>query len=123
MPPDFFARFPLREMSWRKVLGASALQSSRDTICAHVDIEELVPPADQVFAALEATPLSAVRVLLMGQDPYPTRGDAHGLSFSVAHGRPPRSLQNIFGKFNGTVAVHCVKMQTFLTGPLRVFCC
>ncbi|MFV0285912.1 MAG: uracil-DNA glycosylase, partial [Demequina sp.] len=43
-----------------------------------------------------ATPLSDVRVLIVGQDPYPTPGDAVGLSFSVAAGhRPPPSLRNI----------------------------
>ncbi len=42
-------------------------------------------------------PLEDVRVLIVGQDPYPTPGHAMGLSFSVAPGvRPPRSLENIF---------------------------
>lgn len=41
-------------------------------------------------------PLADVRVLIVGQDPYPTPGDAMGLSFSVPRGRPmPRSLSNI----------------------------
>ncbi len=41
-------------------------------------------------------PLAAVRVLIVGQDPYPTPGDPMGLSFSVSRGRPmPRSLSNI----------------------------
>jgi uracil-DNA glycosylase len=41
-------------------------------------------------------PLGDVRVLIVGQDPYPTPGDAMGLSFSVSRGRPmPRSLSNI----------------------------
>ncbi|NYI40556.1 uracil-DNA glycosylase [Demequina lutea] len=41
-------------------------------------------------------PLADVRVLIVGQDPYPTPGDAMGLSFSVSPGRPmPRSLSNI----------------------------
>lgn len=43
-----------------------------------------------------ATPMAAARVLIVGQDPYPTPGDAVGLSFSVAAGHPmPRSLRNI----------------------------
>lgn len=43
-----------------------------------------------------ARPLADVRVLIVGQDPYPTPGDAMGLSFSVSRGRPmPRSLSNI----------------------------
>ena len=55
------------------------------------------PPADQVFAALEATPYEEVKVFLLGQDPYHGEGQAHGLSFSVLPGNTkPPSLINIF---------------------------
>lgn len=55
------------------------------------------PPPEQVFVALQLTPLSAVRVVILGQDPYPTPGHADGLAFSVRDGiAPPRSLRNIF---------------------------
>src|SRR4051812_32933864 len=55
------------------------------------------PPADRVFAALERTPLEKVKVVLLGQDPYPTGGNATGLSFSVPPGkRIPPSLKNMF---------------------------
>jgi len=52
-------------------------------------------------------PLAAVRVLVVGQDPYPTPGHAVGLSFSVApHVRPlPRSLQNIFAELEQDLGV------------------
>lgn len=55
------------------------------------------PPRDQIFRALELTPREAVRVVLIGQDPYHGPGQAHGLAFSVAPGvaRPP-SLRNLF---------------------------
>lgn len=55
-----------------------------------------LPPAERVFAAFQL-PFDDVRVLIVGQDPYPTPGHAVGLSFSVApEVRPlPRSLQNI----------------------------
>ncbi len=58
-----------------------------------------LPPGPVVLRAF-ARPLSAVRVLVVGQDPYPTPGHAVGLSFSVApETRPvPRSLQNIFAE-------------------------
>ena len=47
--------------------------------------------------ALELTPLAAVRVVVLGQDPYHGAGQAHGLAFSVPDGvRPPPSLRNIF---------------------------
>jgi uracil-DNA glycosylase len=56
-----------------------------------------LPPGDRVLRAFEQ-PLDEVRVLVVGQDPYPTPGHAVGLSFSVApEVRPlPRSLQNIY---------------------------
>lgn len=54
-----------------------------------------LPSSSHIFRAFER-PMATARVLLVGQDPYPTPGDAVGLSFSVAPGRPlPRSLANI----------------------------
>ncbi|AXI46160.1 uracil-DNA glycosylase [Sulfitobacter sp. SK012] len=65
---------------------------------AHLDDKAFLPPQDQVFAALARTPPHKVRVVILGQDPYPTPGHAHGFSFSAdANTKPlPRSLSNIF---------------------------
>jgi uracil-DNA glycosylase len=59
-----------------------------------------LPAGDRVLRAFER-PLAAVRVLIVGQDPYPTPGHAVGLSFSVApEVRPiPKSLVNIFREY------------------------
>lgn len=56
------------------------------------------PPSDDIFNALHFTPLSEVKVLLLGQDPYHNVNQAHGLSFSVLETQPeiPPSLQNIY---------------------------
>ncbi|MFN8509572.1 MAG: uracil-DNA glycosylase [Deinococcaceae bacterium] len=55
------------------------------------------PPEEKVFSALEMTPPEAVRVVILGQDPYHGPGQAHGLSFSVPEGVAlPPSLKNIF---------------------------
>ena len=57
----------------------------------------VLPAPEDVFNALRLTPLDGVRVVILGQDPYPTPGDAHGLAFSyVGGGRLPASLVNIF---------------------------
>lgn len=57
----------------------------------------IFPPAAQIFAAFDATPFDAVKVVILGQDPYHGAGQAHGLSFSVPPGeRIPPSLDNIF---------------------------
>lgn len=54
------------------------------------------PPHDQVFAALHLTPYAETRAMILGQDPYHGRGQAHGLCFSVQPGvRVPPSLINI----------------------------
>lgn len=55
------------------------------------------PAGGHIFHAFEATPFDKVKVVILGQDPYHGRGQAHGLSFSVQDGqRTPPSLQNIF---------------------------
>jgi uracil-DNA glycosylase len=62
------------------------------------------PPVDQVFAAFRLTPVEAVRVVLLGQDPYHRAGQAHGLAFSVQPGvKPPPSLANIYKELNADV--------------------
>ena len=59
---------------------------------------KLVYPANaDIFTAFNLTPFTAVKVVILGQDPYHGPNQAHGLSFSVRHGiSPPPSLQNIF---------------------------
>jgi len=57
----------------------------------------IYPPGPRIFAAFEATPFDAVKVVLLGQDPYHGPGQAHGLCFSVPPGVPvPPSLDNMF---------------------------
>lgn len=57
----------------------------------------IYPPGPRIFAALDATPFDAVRVVILGQDPYHGAGQAHGLCFSVPPGvAVPPSLENIF---------------------------
>lgn len=58
----------------------------------------IYPPAQDIFNAFHFTPLSKVKVLLLGQDPYHNEHQAHGLSFSVLPDQKdiPPSLQNIY---------------------------
>jgi uracil-DNA glycosylase len=57
----------------------------------------IYPEGKNIFNALNTTPLSKVKVVILGQDPYHGPGQAHGLCFSVQRGvPPPPSLQNIF---------------------------
>lgn len=55
------------------------------------------PSKENIFRAFELTPLERVKVVILGQDPYPTPGNANGLAFSVNKGQKlPMSLRNIF---------------------------
>ncbi len=58
----------------------------------------IYPPSEQIFTALHLTPLSEIKVLILGQDPYHNENQAHGLSFSVLPTQKniPPSLQNIY---------------------------
>ena len=59
------------------------------------------PPYENIFNAFKLTPLNEVNVVILGQDPYHEKGQAHGLAFSTPPGRPiPRSLKNIFKEIN-----------------------
>ena len=64
------------------------------------------PPGPEMFSALNLTPLHAVRVVVLGQDPYHGPNQAHGLSFSVQRGVPiPPSLRNIFKELHQDLGV------------------
>ena len=77
----------------------------RITAVLDADPRDVLPPRHQVFAALERTPPEATRVVILGQDPYPTPGHAHGLAFSAeADVHPlPRSLGNIFKELEADI--------------------
>lgn len=87
---------------------ATSLADAADRVRALVaDGAHVLPRPDDVLRALRR-PFDAVRVLVVGQDPYPTPGHATGLAFSTApHVRPlPRSLQNIHRELAADVGVH-----------------
>lgn len=70
------------------------------------------PPADQIFNALHLTPLSKVKVVILGQDPYHNEHQAHGLCFSVPEDQReiPPSLINIYRELHDDVG--CRMPQT-----------
>lgn len=68
--------------------------------------KRIFPEASLRFRALDLTPLDAVGVVILGQDPYHGPGQAHGLSFSVLPGaRKPPSLQNIYKELRDDVGI------------------
>ena len=76
----------------------------RDEYSKHV----VYPPSDEIFNALHLTPLSKVKVVILGQDPYHNENQAMGLSFSVKPdvSELPPSLINIFRELHDDVGCH-----------------
>lgn len=67
----------------------------------------IYPPANDIFNAFHLTPLSEVKVVILGQDPYHNVNQAHGLSFSVKPGEDiPPSLQNIYKELNSDLGCY-----------------
>ncbi|KAH3687260.1 hypothetical protein WICPIJ_001754 [Wickerhamomyces pijperi] len=59
--------------------------------------KEIFPPKQDIYSWSRLTPLSTVKVIILGQDPYHNNNQAHGLAFSVRHPTvPPPSLKNIY---------------------------
>lgn len=77
------------------------------------------PPRHRIFAALDAAAPEAVRVVILGQDPYHAPGKADGLAFSIPNGFPGRldSLGNIFKELQGDL--HIYRTQTDLSDWAR----
>ena len=70
------------------------------------DGQKIYPPGSQIFRAFDLTPVSELKVVILGQDPYHGPGQAHGLSFSVSAGVPaPPSLKNIFKEIESDLGV------------------
>ena len=64
----------------------------------------IFPPGPLIFNAFDKTPFDKVRVVVLGQDPYPGPGQAMGLCFSVSKNIPiPASLKNIYKELNRDV--------------------
>ena len=86
---------------WNQVLSSEFSQSYWHTLHEFITLERsqfrVFPSSENVFTALELTPLAKTQVVILGQDPYHGPGQAHGLAFSVQQGsRIPPSLRNIY---------------------------
>ncbi len=90
------------EESWKQVLKDEFSKSYFQQITTFIKAEKalgktIYPPGSLIFNAFSKTPFDKVKVVILGQDPYHNKGQAHGLSFSVPKGvNKPPSLVNIF---------------------------
>ena len=97
------------EESWRKRLIKEFEKPYMRELSAFLKMEkkegkEIFPIGSEIFSAFNFTPFEKVKVVILGQDPYHGRGQAHGLSFSVKEGvQPPPSLENIFKELKSDI--------------------
>ena len=101
---------PIIEEGWKSVL-MDQFQSPYFRTLKEFLVEEkkkytLYPPGRHIFNAFQRTPFDRVKAVILGQDPYHGKGQAHGLCFSVPQGIPkPPSLVNIFKELHSDLGI------------------
>lgn len=99
------------EESWKNVLIQEFDQPYFHSLATYLRKEKaagktIYPPGALIFNAFDTTPFQAVKVVILGQDPYHNPGEAMGLSFSVPRGkRIPPSLRNIYKELNEDLGI------------------
>ncbi|MDH5424382.1 MAG: uracil-DNA glycosylase [Gammaproteobacteria bacterium] len=100
------------EKSWEKYLRSELQKDYMQSLLRFLSAEEeqgkvIFPPEKLWFNAINTTPFGSVKVVILGQDPYPTPGHAHGLCFSVMPDvQPlPKSLINIYKELSADLGV------------------
>ena len=101
----------LHEPSWQVALREEFSKPYFEGLSQFLEAEAkagktIYPPANDLFSALNLTPISDVKVVILGQDPYHGPGQAHGLSFSVREGvKLPPSLKNIYKELASDLSI------------------
>lgn len=95
---------------WAGILASSFDQPSSEALAKFLQKERadstVFPSESDVFKAIELTPFEAVKVVILGQDPYHGAGQAQGLAFSVPAGfKLPPSLRNIYKELEADLAI------------------
>ena len=99
------------ESSWLKVLKDEFEKPYMKNLSIFLNNEKkknkiIYPTGSKIFNALNLTPFTSVKVIILGQDPYHGQNQANGLSFSVEIGNKiPPSLQNIFKELNSDLNI------------------
>src|SRR5256885_798187 len=99
------------EEGWKEVLKHEFEKTYFQHIVTFLKAEKasgkiIYPPGSLIFNAFYKTPFEKLKVVLLGQDPYHNKGQAHGLSFSVPDGIPkPPSLVNIFKELQDDLGI------------------
>lgn len=85
--------------NWDNILGKIGLDLAQNTFLEAIK-NCLTPNKNDIFNAYKYTAYDDIRVLILGQDPYPNPSHAHGLAFSSRAEKCPASLKNIFKVIN-----------------------
>ena len=97
--------------SWKKMMSEEFCKPYFGELVDFLKTEKalgkiIFPPGSLIFNAFEITPFENVKVVIIGQDPYHGKGQAHGLSFSVPNGiKLPPSLLNIFKELRNDIGI------------------
>ncbi|MDR1789281.1 MAG: uracil-DNA glycosylase [Opitutaceae bacterium] len=107
-PPPGGAAFPAN--GWERLLAPELASPWFRDLQTFLDAEyaakTIHPPRADIYNALKLTPPDAVRVVILGQDPYINPGQAHGLALSVLPGnKPPPSLRNMFKELHDDLGI------------------
>jgi len=101
---------PQIEESWLEALkeefSSEYFNKLKDFLKEEKKNHAIFPPGNEMFTAFNLCPLSLVKIVIIGQDPYHGPGQAHGLSFSVPDGIAiPPSLRNIYKEINNDLGI------------------
>lgn len=87
------------EKNWLRLLTRNNLKKpliNAINVLEKTDIKQITPQSNDIFNFTRRTKLGSIKVIIIGQDPYPKQGDAHGYSFSSLSKKIPGSLRNIY---------------------------
>ncbi len=96
--------------SWKQIIEKETLKPYFIDLMSFLDTEYknkvVYPPREDLFNCFDLTPFNKVKVVIIGQDPYHQKNQAHGLCFSVKRGnKTPPSLRNIFVELNSDLNI------------------
>ena len=102
---------PNIESGWKEILSAEFKKTyftkiKENLLKEYKNKQKVYPPAKLMFNAFNLSPFEDTKVIILGQDPYHGKNQAHGLSFSVPIGiKPPPSLKNIFKELKNDLGI------------------
>lgn len=106
------------EKNWSEKLSSRFPQEYKKELFSWLEQEyatkTVFPPKEKVFNALNLVPINQVKVVIIGQDPYHTLGQADGLAFSCHNGTPQPSLKNIYKEISNDLG-YTMSKSTDLT--------